>query len=154
MSSATTIAVAVLAVLCAIMLLVDYFRGSRRRAKIGIIVLFVFLLALYVLTGFPIPENRLSFGGTIPIWWAVVAMFIGVILGMIAQYVWTKPKKFTWLDFLRPIVISPMVMLPLIGSLQSTPLETIQLFSLALLAFQNGYFWQQVLKDAKPTQVS
>ena len=43
-------------------------------------------------------------------------------------------------------------MLPLIGSLQSTPLETIQLFSLALLAFQNGYFWQQVLKDAKPTQ--
>ena len=154
MSNATTIAVAVLAVLCAIMLVLDYLRGSRRRAVIGLVVLLGFLLALYILTGFPIPEDRLSFGGTIPVWWAVVAMFIGVILGMIAQYVWTKPKKFTWLDFLRPIVISPMVMLPLIGSLQSTPLETIQLFSLALLAFQNGYFWQQVLKDAKPTQVS
>ena len=95
MSSATTIAVAVLAVLCVIMLLVDYFRGSRRRTTIGIIVLVVFLLALYVLSGFPIPEDRISFGGTIPVWWAVVAMFIGVILGMIAQYVWTKPKKFT-----------------------------------------------------------
>ena len=78
-------------------------------------------------------------------------MFAGVILGMVAQYVWNRPEKFTWLDFLRPVVISPMVLLPLIGSLSNGPLETVQLLSMVLLAFQNGYFWQQVLKDAKPT---
>lgn len=151
MSYATTIAVAILAALCAAMLIVDFVRGNRRRAVIGLGLLALFVAALYLTTGFPIPsEARVSFGATIPVWWAVAAMFVGVVFGMIAQYVWTKPKTFSWLDFLRPIVVSPMVLLPLIGSLSSGPLETIQLLSLALLAFQNGYFWQQVLKDAKP----
>jgi hypothetical protein len=147
----TTIAVAVLAIACALLLVVDLARGHRRRGTVGLILLVAFLIALYVTTGFPFPtEGRVSFGGTISVWWAIFAMFLGVVLGMIAQYVWTKPETFTWLDFLRPIVVSPMVLLPLIGSLSSGPLEAIQLFSMALLAFQNGYFWQQVLKDAKP----
>jgi hypothetical protein len=126
----TTIAVAVLAIACALLLVVDLARGHRRRGTVGLILLVAFLIALYVTTGFPFPtEGRVSFGGTISVWWAIFA---------------------TWLDFLRPIVVSPMVLLPLIGSLSSGPLEAIQLFSMALLAFQNGYFWQQVLKDAKP----
>jgi hypothetical protein len=108
---------------------------------------------LRLTTGFPAPSSgRIAFGGTIAVGWAVLAMFVGVVLGMIAQYVWTKPETFTLLDFLRPIVVSPMVLLPLIGSLSNGPLEPLQMLSLALLAFQNGYFWQQVLKDAKPKQ--
>ncbi len=150
MSFSVTIAVAVLAAACAILLVIDLLRGRRRRAVIGFVLLVAFLIVLRVTTGFPSTGGRLSFGGGIPVWWAVLAMFVGVILGMVAQYVWTTPEKFNWLDFLRPIVISPMVLLPLIGSLSNGPLETLQLFSLALLAFQNGYFWQQVLKDAKP----
>jgi hypothetical protein len=151
LSYGTTVAVAVLAIVCALLLVVDLARGRRRRGAVGLILLVAFLIALYVTTGFPFPaEGRVSFGGTISVWWAIFAMFLGVVLGMIAQYVWTKPETFTWLDFLRPIVVSPMVLLPLIGSLSSGPLEAIQLFSMALLAFQNGYFWQQVLKDAKP----
>lgn len=151
MSLATTIAVAVLAVVSLCFLVVDLFRGNRRRGAAGLILLVVFVVILYLTTGFPIPsEGRQSFGGTVSIWWAVATMFVGVVLGMIAQYVWTKPETFTWLDFLRPIVVSPMVLLPLIGTLSSEPLEPVQLLSLALLAFQNGFFWQQVLKDAKP----
>jgi hypothetical protein len=128
----------------------DLARGDRRRAAVGLALLTVFLIGLYVTTGFPRPSGRVAFGGTIPAWWAVVAMFIGIVLGMIANYVWSKPKKSDWIDFLRPIAVSPLVLLPLIGSLQSGPLETIQVFSLGLLAFQNGFFWQEVLKDAKP----
>lgn len=152
MSAGVTIAVVILALLCAAILLFDLFRGARRRAAIGLLLLVVFLVILNVTTGFPRPSSRVSFGGSIPGWWALVAMGIGVVFGMIGQYVWSKPKKPNLLDFLRPIVVSPLVMLPLIGSLQDGPLETLQLASLTLLAFQNGFFWQQVLKDAKPAQ--
>lgn len=150
MSSGITIAIVVLALLCAAILLLDVSRGGWRRAGIGLVFLAVFLIALNVTTGFPWPSpERVSFGGSIPGWWALVAMAVGVVLGMIGQYVWSKPKDPNFLDFIRPIVISPLVLLPLIGSLQDGPLETIQLFSFGLLAFQNGFFWQQVLKDTK-----
>jgi hypothetical protein len=152
LSAGVTIAVAILALLCAAILLFDLVRGARRRAAIGLLLLVIFLVILNVTTGFPIVSSRISFGGSIPGWWALVAMAIGVVFGMVAQYVWTKPAKPNFLDFLRPIVVSPLVMLPLIGSLQDGPLETLQLASLTLLAFQNGFFWQQVLKDAKPAQ--
>lgn len=153
MSFGITVTVLVLAVLCAAILVFDLVRGARRRAAIGLVLLVVFLIVLYLTTGFPQPSSgQISFGGSIPGWWALVAMAIGVIFGMVAQYVWSKPKKPKLLDFLRPIVVSPLVMLPLIGSLQDGPLETLQLASLTLLAFQNGFFWQQVLKDAKPAQ--
>jgi hypothetical protein len=153
LSSGLTIAVAVLAVLCAALLIFDFIGGRRRRAIVGLVLLAIFLIALRLTTGFPVSSSgRIAFGGTIAVGWAVLAMFIGVVLGMIAQYVWTKPETFTLLDFLRPIVVSPMVLLPLIGSLSNGPLEPLQMLSLAMLAFQNGYFWQQVLKDAKPKQ--
>jgi hypothetical protein len=37
-----------------------------------------------------------------------------------------------------------------IGSLQGAALEPVQLVCFTVLAFQNGFFWQQVLRDAKP----
>lgn len=149
MSYWVTIAVAVAAIIAALLFIIDIVRGERRRGVICLVLLAVFLIALNRMTGFPVPEGRIAFGGTISIWWAVVTMSIGIIFGMIAQYVWSKPEKFLWLDFLRPIVISPLVLLPLVGSL-SGALEPMQLLSLTLLAFQNGYFWQKVLADAQP----
>jgi hypothetical protein len=153
LSFGLTIAVAICAILCAAFLVYDLVRGYRRRGIVGLVLLATFLIALRLTTGFPVPSSgRIAFGGTISVGWAVLAMFVGVVLGMVAQYVWSKPEAFLWLDFLKPIVVSPMVLLPLIGSLSNGPLEPLQMFSLALLAFQNGYFWQQVLKDAKPKQ--
>jgi hypothetical protein len=48
--------------------------------------------------------------------------------------------------------ISPILLLPLIGSIQAVKsLEAIQVASFALLAFQNGFFWQVVLQRAVPS---
>lgn len=153
MSRGVTIGVVVFAILCAALFLIDFVRGRRRRGVIGLILLAAFLLVLHFATDFPSMSERIAFGGgTIPIWVAVIAMSAAVVLGMVGQYVWSKPAAFSWLDFCRPIVVSPLVLLPLIGSLSSGPLEMVQFLSLALLAFQNGFFWQQVLKDAKPLQ--
>ena len=82
---------------------------------------------------------------------AVTLMFAGVVLGIIATYIFNMTGAFSWRDFARPLVISPLVLLPLIGSLQGAALEPVQLVCFTILAFQNGFFWQQVLRDAKPT---
>jgi hypothetical protein len=80
----------------------------------------------------------------------IVLMFIGVLLGIAATYVFNLKGSFSLKEFVRPIVISPLILLPLIGSVQGAALEPVQLICFTVLAFQNGFFWQQVLRDAKP----
>ena len=82
---------------------------------------------------------------------AIALMFGGVLLGIAATYVFNLSGAFSWRDFAKPLVASPIILLPMIGSVQGAELESVQLISFAILAFQNGFFWQQVLKDAKPT---
>jgi hypothetical protein len=78
-------------------------------------------------------------------------MFLAILLGEVARYIFYLKGAFNWLDFLTPLCISPLLLLPLMGSLQSVQkLEPIQIVSFALLAFQNGFFWQTVLAKSKP----
>ena len=94
---------------------------------------------------------RQSFGGCASPLMAVALMFIGVLLGIAATYIFHLKRAFSWRDFARPLVVSPIVLLPLIGSLQGASLEPIQVACFSILAFQNGFFWQQVLRDARPS---
>ena len=132
--------------------LLDYFRTrSARRLVFCLAALAAMSAALNITTGFPLSGSRQSFGGgTSPVL-AVTLMFAGVVLGIIATYIFNMTGAFSWRDFARPLVISPLVLLPLIGSLQGAALEPVQLVCFTILAFQNGFFWQQVLRDAKPT---
>ena len=83
-------------------------------------------------------------------------MFLAIVCGIAARYIFDLRKsQFSVLEFLKPIVISPMVLLPLIGSVLATgELNGMQVVSFALLAFQNGFFWKVVLEGAKPTTAS
>jgi hypothetical protein len=118
-------------------------RPSWRRTLIYALALGVTALGLLLKT------ERQAFGGASPLL-ALALMFIGVLLGMAATYVFNLTSTFSWRDFARPLVVSPLVLLPLIGSLQGANLEPVQLICFTVLAFQNGFFWQQVLRDAKP----
>lgn len=81
----------------------------------------------------------------------VIIMFVSILFGIAARYIFYLETKFAWLDFVKPLCISPILLLPLIGSLQGEgKLEAIQTISFALLAFQNGFFWQAVLAQARP----
>jgi hypothetical protein len=79
-------------------------------------------------------------------------MLISTVCGIVARYTfYLENGKFAWLDVLKPLSITPMVLMPLIGSLQwDGTLNTMQTVSFAFLAFQNGFFWQKVLEGAKP----
>ncbi len=112
-------------------------------------VLLTAFLVLNVTTGFPQPSGRQAFGGASPLG-AIGLMFVCVMVGMMARYTFYLKKSFSWLSLLKPLCISPIVLLPLIGSVQSNQdLESIQLISFAFLAFQNGFFWPMVLEHEK-----
>lgn len=114
-----------------------------KRFLVEILILFVFVVILNVTTGFPAP--RQAFGGVSPLA-AIGIMFICTSLGIAARYVFYM-RVFTWRSFLKPLVISPIVLLPLIGSVQgSANIESIQLISFGILAFQNGFFWKVILE--------
>jgi hypothetical protein len=77
-------------------------------------------------------------------------MFAAILLGVAARYIFFLQGSFSWLDFAKPLCISPILLLPLIGSIQAVKsLEVMQVVSFALLAFQNGFFWQAVLQRAR-----
>lgn len=146
-----TVAVAVCIALATFLLLIDIVQGRRMRGIVGLVLLFSFVICLKLTVGFPMPGSRtLAFGGTFPTSIAVVLMFGGVVFGMLGHYIWRRPTKFSILELARPLVASPIVLLPLIGSLDGAALQPIQLISLTLLAFQNGFFWPRVLQDVQP----
>jgi hypothetical protein len=86
----------------------------------------------------------------------ISVMFVAIVLGIIARYVfYVEPGKFSWLDLAKPVMISPIVLIPFIASVQTARnFDTVQLASFGLLAFQNGFFWQSVLSAARPVTPS
>jgi hypothetical protein len=137
--------------IASVVAVLDYVhRPSWRRFLAYALGLGVIAVALFLTTGFPFPSSREAFGGASPLF-ALALMFVGVLLGIAATYVFNSTGAFSWRDFARPFVISPLILLPLIGSLQGANLEPVQMVCFTVLAFQNGFFWQQVLRDAKPS---
>jgi hypothetical protein len=115
----------------------------------AVALLFVIAFALLVNNAV---TGRVSFGKGVSPVGTVGIMFAATLFGIAARYVFYLQKgQFTWLDFLKPLVITPIVLLPLIGSVQTAgELSGMQIVSFAVLAFQNGFFWQAVLDGAKP----
>ncbi len=150
MPVAINIGVAAALVLAAALFIVDWLKGaSLRRLALCIAGLFATAIFLHLATGFPSASRWQAFGGGWSQELVLGLMAVGVILGIAANYVFFARATFSWRSFLRPIVVSPIVLLPLIGSLQGAQLESVQAVCFVILAFQNGFFWRQVLRDAQ-----
>lgn len=113
-----------------------------------LLILALVALVLHFTTGFPKSTRLVMFGGTSPLV-AILIMFVCTLLGMVAHYIfYLNNKSFSWLALVKPLVVSPIILLPLVGSMQAqAALEPIQLISIAILAFQNGFFWEAVFAD-------
>jgi hypothetical protein len=135
----------------ALILLIEVLRTRRwKRFLLEFLALLAVAGLLHVTTGFPEPSRTRAFGGLGPLP-AISLMFPCVLLGMAARYVFYLRGTFSWLSFLRPLCISPIVLLPLLGALAGTSrVEPIQLVSFSILAFQNGFFWRVVFEQARP----
>ena len=120
---------------------------SVKKFVIQAVVLIGVVLGLKATTGFP--NIVVAFGGISPII-AIGIMFVCTTLGIFANYFFYRKGRFSWRSFLKPLIISPIVLLPLIGTVQSVhELEEIQLVLFGMLAFQNGFFWRVILERGK-----
>jgi hypothetical protein len=126
--------------------------GWRTHARpifwIETVLLVAAFLVLRWQTGFP--SVRQSFSGT-PTAMTVAVMFICVVCGTVANYFYYQRGSFSLKSLIRPVVVSPLVLLPLLGTLEGrSEIESVQLIWFALLAFQNGFFWRVVFDRAAP----
>ena len=131
-------------------ILVELLRSRRLKRFLLELIPLVGLLVIDVIAA-SASAGYVTFGSGSSPTLVVVIMFACILLGIGARYIFYLEGKFLWLDFIKPLCISPILLLPLIGSLQAgKDLEAIQVVSFALLAFQNGFFWQAVLAQARP----
>ncbi len=133
-----------------LLLVVDGVRTRRfRRLVTEGGLLLAAIVVLRVTTGFPTPAGRQAFGGLGPLP-AIALMFVCVLLGMAARYFFYLRGEFSWVSFVKPLCVSPIVLLPLLGTIQGiSAVGPIQLIAFCVLAFQNGFFWRVVFEHAK-----
>ncbi len=124
---------------------------ALKRCLIEGILLAAVIVLLNVTTGFPTPKQAF---GDLQLILAIGIMLVCTVLGMAARYVFHQRKTFSWASFLRPLVIAPLILLPLIGTMQGIQdFKPIQLISFGMLSFQNGFFWKEVFEKVRKEMV-
>lgn len=120
-----------------------------KRFLITVGILGGFALTLHLTVGFPRETHH--FGPSEELL-AVGIMLAAVLAGIAANHLFYSKGPFVVREFIKPLLVSPIVLLPLLGSVAGAKLEALQFVCFAILAFQNGFFWQRVLADASPTK--
>ena len=77
-----------------------------------------------------------------------IGLYLIMLLGMAAKYMYDwlgkeKRTSFSFRSFARPFFVSPIVFAAVYGSMEE---YTGAIFLLLIFAFQNGFFWQTVLR--------
>ncbi|WP_085298897.1 hypothetical protein [Cognaticolwellia mytili] len=125
---------------------VIYEWGNNKKWKvliINLVVVFFVFFILYTLTGFPFP--KVSFGSVTPLS-TILMMYLALVLGIAANYFYFS-TSFSLAIFLKPILVSPIIMVPLVGLVQtSNSIDDMKLISLIFVAFQNGFFWKSIFE--------
>ncbi len=101
--------------------------------------------ALHWVTGFPFA--RQAFGADVALW-QILLTAICVILGIAANGAYYHSGT-AWAPILKPLLLSPIVVGPLIMIInpEASKRDAAVFYC---VAFQNGFFWRSVFKNAKP----
>jgi hypothetical protein len=109
-------------------------------------------------------DNGVVFeGGSQLFWtrspWKELLLFLAMVLGMTSKYLWDlievrrsknavlrpdEPKvgiEFDVWDFVQPLLVSALVFVSVLSTIKDVTLMSF------LFSFQNGFFWQSVLKQ-------
>jgi hypothetical protein len=140
--------IAVSLIILLLVIIVDLLRGSKLMALYQLLGLGIFLWILHVASDFP--HARVPFGDVEHV--SMILLLYGcTVAGMIAGYFFYLRGTFRWRGFLRPILVSPIIFLPLVGLVSTSDEKTqiTQSISLCILAFQSGFFWKVVFARAE-----
>lgn len=89
---------------------------------------------------------------------AAVICYVAMLLGMMAEYVYTQAEKgqskltFTPMTFFMPILASPIVFIPLLtiaGEVNAPGILSQAKLMVYLVAFQNGFFWRNFFEQRR-----
>ena len=128
-----------------ISMLIDFVRVRDYKVLVGEILLSILLISIFFLTPTTTSGGMVSFGEDDESLLSIILLLLGfVILGMIGNYFFHLKTKFHWLTFVKPMFISPIVLVPFIGLIGHEKIDASQAVSLAFLAFQNGFFWKEI----------
>jgi hypothetical protein len=108
----------------------------------------VYVALLYLVARFPEARPNFAVEADQGLIFLLVSVFACVIFGTVAEYFYGLANEaFSWRRLLTPLCVSPLVMLPLIGSLPNeNQITTLQWVSLGFLGFQNGFFWRKIFE--------
>jgi hypothetical protein len=103
------------------------------------------LLSIHFLSHNPV-ENPIAEASP----WAGLAYFVTMVIGMLAQTLWQaiqrrrgrQPPTFDRWEFIKPALVAPIVFLAVYHNISDPKISTVML----LFSFQNGFFWQTVLR--------
>jgi hypothetical protein len=93
----------------------------------------------------------------------VVVLYFCMLLGMGSHYFYTlfgQPKSestaFDIRGFLAPMFASPLVFIPLLAAFQNAEVDltnlTLPKFMVFFVAFENGFFWKEVVDNRRKAQ--
>lgn len=130
-----------------VMAIINFVLKTQDKRRIVGILIGAILIGLVVFAFDPFSVVQ-SFGPP-PILLSL-GMLTAIILGVISEYIFNVDREFKILEMLRPIVISPILLLPLVGLVNdSETYNTSSVISVLLVSFQNGFFWREIIKRAK-----
>jgi hypothetical protein len=114
---------------------------------LGSIGLLVFILMIVVSSNLPSGIEAKGDSGHVP-WTMVGLMYLAMVLGIVAQSFYfsgTTSLPSTWV---KPVLASPIVFIPLVSSYQSSLLSmngiSLAELMILLVSFQNGFFWKVI----------
>jgi hypothetical protein len=124
--------------------------GLFRALLLAVICLVLYVAFLNLTAGFPQARASFAVESEVKLIWLLVVVFVSVVFGTLAEYLFGLGESpFSLRKMLTPLCVSPLVMLPLIGSLPNVDqIATLQWVSLSFLGFQNGFFWRRVFEKA------
>lgn len=140
-----------------------YLRTRRLRVLLfELAALLLVAVLLWRLFGFPVPARGLvgRGAGDEASLLLVVVLFGSMVLGMLAHWLYRwlevpagERPPFDLGAFLAPVLASPIVFIPLLGSLQSADIDLATLdvprLMLLLVAFENGFFWKEYFDNRR-----
>lgn len=124
---------------------------STRRTKFiawQIVCLIAAALYLHYALRFPIPRTSFGASGSV---WTIAWMSPFLLLGMVSNHLFFN-HKLSVKDCLRPFLVSPIVLMPLIPLVDhDSQLDSLRLISLCLISYQSGFFWKVLFQQIEAT---
>ncbi len=125
------------------------------RAVYSVILIVFTMLAYLFATRSGISPYGSSTGVGFGFWDQSMSVAVGVtgaILGVVgSQLIAIGKEPFAWHTLLKPLLIAPVVIIPTIKLIETAGEQSlISMLLLFAVSYQNGFFWERIMKEGKP----